>query len=458
MKRILSFVLSLMLLLTSLPAASLAAGNQMNDGVPVWTEETVRQYALDYIGGKDMARLWNYYDLQIRRYMPERAFESFLVDLEFLTGDFVALGSYRSFEEPEVEMKTHVLHLCMENMDLDMYLMHKNKEDDWEIMALEFVPAEKETIDSENSDLLANTYTETVVTVGTEAYPLEGYLAMPDSASAQNPVPACVFVHDFGAYDRDLTLGNTAMFKDLAEEFAEMGIASIRYDKRSYTYPEAPLDTLWEDVVEDVLCAVSALKENPLVDQERIVVFGVGLGAVAAPRIALQSEGNVTALVMVGAEPGSLLDNELGRSSAYLSSLSTEDSDNEKYIIRNFGSYNDDRVREMTLLGKNAYYYREAEDYPQIRTLQKLSIPVFIAQGEFDPVVSENDGRRAYQKQLGSSRSIELETFRGMNHLLMNDLTTDANGEPQYQVETHVDKFTARCMAEWILALYAPAE
>jgi len=112
----------------------------------------------------------------------------------------------------------------------------------------------------------------------------------------------------------------------------------------------------------------------------------------------------------------------------------------------------------MTLLGKNAYYYREAEDYPQIRTLQKLSIPVFIAQGEFDPVVSENDGRRAYQKQLGSSRSIELETFRGMNHLLMNDLTTDANGEPQYQVETHVDKFTARCMAEWILALYAPAE
>jgi len=86
------------------------------------------------------------------------------------------------------------------------------------------VPAEKETIDSENSDLLANTYTETVVTVGTEAYPLEGYLAMPDSTSAQNPVPACVFVHDFGAYDRDLTLGNTAMFKDLAEEFAEMGI------------------------------------------------------------------------------------------------------------------------------------------------------------------------------------------------------------------------------------------
>lgn len=457
MKRILSFVLCLMLLLTALPVSSLAA-TQMNDDVPVWTEETIRQYALDYISGKDMARLWNYYDLQIRRYMPERAFESFLVDLEFLTGDFVALGSYRCFEEPEVEMKTHVLHLCMENMDLDMYLMHKNKEDDWEIMALEFVPAEKETVVSDPANLLMNSYTETVVTLGTEAYPLEGYLAMPDTATAQTPVPACVFVHDFDASDRDHTIGNTAMFKDIADEFAQMGIASIRYDKRSYTYPEADIPTLWEDVVEDVLSAVAVLKENPLVDQQRIVVFGIGLGAVAAPRIALQSEGNVTALVMIGAKPGSLLDNDFARSSAYLSSLGTEESDNERYIIRNFSSYNDERVREMTLLSRNAYFYREAEDYPQIRTLQKLSIPVFIAQGEFDPVVSENDGRRAYQKQLGSSRSIELETFRGLNHLLMNDLTTDVNGEPQYQVATHVDKFTARSMAEWILALYSPAE
>jgi hypothetical protein len=120
-------------------------------------------------------------------------------------------------------------------------------------MALEFVPAEKETVVSDPANLLMNSYTETVVTLGTEAYPLEGYLAMPDTATAQNPVPACVFVHDFDASDRDHTIGNTAMFKDIADEFAQMGIASIRYDKRSYTYPETDIPTLWEDVVEDVV-------------------------------------------------------------------------------------------------------------------------------------------------------------------------------------------------------------
>jgi len=98
MKRFLSCVMCLILVMASVPSLAFARSNQMNEGVPVWTEETVRQYALDYIAASDMTRLWNYYDLQIRRYIPQQAFETFLIDLEFLTGDFIALGSYRCFE------------------------------------------------------------------------------------------------------------------------------------------------------------------------------------------------------------------------------------------------------------------------------------------------------------------------------------------------------------------------
>jgi len=458
MKRFLSCVMCLILVMASVPSLAFARSNQMNEGVPVWTEETVRQYALDYIAASDMTRLWNYYDLQIRRYIPQQAFETFLIDLEFLTGDFIALGSYRCFEEPEHELKTHVLHLCMEKLDIDMYFTHKDKEEDWEVMALEFVPSEEESIADEGMDVLEIGSSETVVTVGTNEYPLEGLLTMPHSASAQSPVPACVFVHDFGAYDRDLTLGNTTMFKDFAEELAEMGIASVRYDKRSYAYPEAQSETVWEEVVEDALTAVELLKRNEYIDTDRIVVIGLGMGAILSPRIAMQSDGGIAAMIMIGGVPDSLLEAEFNRSEEYLNSLTAEERDNEKYIMRNFDNYNDEKVRELTLLGKNAYYYREAEEYPQIRTIQKLGIPVFIAQGKLDPVVNENDGRRAYQTQLGNLRGLELETFRGLNHLLMNDLTTDTNGAPLYEIETHVDKQTARALAHWILALDADEE
>ena len=142
MKRAIALTLMLTIILACLPAGSLAA-KQMEDGVPVWNEETVRQYALDYIEGKSMSRLWGYYDLQIRRYMPMETYEALLTDLEWMTGAFVELGSYRCFEEPENQLKTHVLHLIMEKQDLDLYFTHKDKEDDWEIMASNSCPRKK---------------------------------------------------------------------------------------------------------------------------------------------------------------------------------------------------------------------------------------------------------------------------------------------------------------------------
>lgn len=165
-----------------------------------------------------------------------------------------------------------------------MYFTHKNKEDDWEVMALEFVPAEKEAV-SDGSDMLVGgevtaepDYVETDVTVGQAPYTLEGVLAMPKEASEETPVPACVFVHDFGAYDRDLTMGQTTFFADLAGALGEMGVASLRYDSRAYAYPDAQAETVWDEAVEDALAACQMLRENPLVDQERIVLVGLGFG------------------------------------------------------------------------------------------------------------------------------------------------------------------------------------
>ena len=82
---------------------------------------TVTQYALDFIHGNDMERLYGYYDLQIRRYMPMDTYQAMLTEIEWMTGEFIEFGTYSEFEEPEQQTKTHVLHLCMEKQDLDLY-------------------------------------------------------------------------------------------------------------------------------------------------------------------------------------------------------------------------------------------------------------------------------------------------------------------------------------------------
>ena len=137
MRRLLTMVLAFLLLVGCLPVSSAgAATKQMRDGVPVWDEDTVKQYALDFIQGSDFERLFNYYDLQVRRYMPMDTFTAMLTEIEWMTGGFVGFGTYDSFNEDALKTKTHVLHLCMEKQDLDLYFTHKNEEDDWEVMEI----------------------------------------------------------------------------------------------------------------------------------------------------------------------------------------------------------------------------------------------------------------------------------------------------------------------------------
>ena len=464
MKRAIALTLMMTIIFACLPAVSLAA-KQMEDDVPVWTEETVRQYALDYIEGKSMSRLWGYYDLQIRRYMPMETYEAMLTDLEWMTGAFLELGSYRSFEEPENKLKTHVLHLIMEKQDLDMYFTHKDKEDDWEIMALEFVPAEKEAL-SDGSDMLVGgrataepDYEETDVTVGQAPYVLEGVLTMPKEASEETPVPMCVFVHDFGAFDHDLTMGQTTFFADLADALGKMGVASLRYDSRAYAYPDAQAETVYDEAMEDALAACQLLKDNPLVDQERIVLVGLGFGGMIAPRIVSQSEGAFTAMIILGSTPKTLIEWYCATQPEAYAALGEETQETIEKMIRKVSSVSEEEARALTLFGKNGYYFWEDLHYNAVDLIKELKVPTYIGQGRRDPIVSEDDGRIAYADAIGDNMTfMSFKAFRGLNHILMNDLTVNEDGLPEYAVATHIDTQAGRTLAQWVLNLFMTEE
>lgn len=449
------------------PVAAFAKkAKQMNDGVPVWTEETVRQYALDYVGGKDMSRLWGYYDLQIRRYMPLSAYESFLVDLEWLTGDFLELGSYNCVPEPENKLTTHILHMCMEKQDLDLYFTHKDKADDWEVMAIQFVPAEKQSLPS-GQDLLVKddepvtvktVYRETEVIVGEGgSTPLKGILTLPQEAEKGLTVPACVLVHDKAPLDKDSTMGATTFFADLAHTLADMGVASLRYDKRTYTYGESADMTAWEETVEDAILAGQLLRANPAVDDTRVVLVGHGFGAMLAPRIVSQSKGVFTAMLLIGGTPKNYIDFLLD--GADLTQMESADRKALKKNVASLGKMDEAAARELTLFGRSGYYYWEMLSYNAVELIKELQVPTLIVQGNRDPLVSVDDGWRLYSEEIGDGITyVSFQAFRGLNHLLMNDLTTDDDGVPRYQVQANLDKAAGRTLSQWVLSLFQGTE
>ena len=143
MKRWMTALLALTLL--ALPLTGAVAAKVRTD-IPEWTEETVQQFVTDYMSGDEakLEELLGLYNLQVRRYMPPRTFNAFLSELWWMTGDFQRFGEYYVVDESlKQETKTHVLHLCMEKMDLDLFLTHEVEDN--ELTNVEFVPAKEQS-------------------------------------------------------------------------------------------------------------------------------------------------------------------------------------------------------------------------------------------------------------------------------------------------------------------------
>jgi len=69
-------------------------------------------------------------------------------------------------------------------------------------------------------------------------------------------VPIVVMVHGSGALDRDETVFSNKPFREIAEGLAARGIATLRYDKRTFVYRQ-PVATMDDETILDALSAIS---------------------------------------------------------------------------------------------------------------------------------------------------------------------------------------------------------
>ncbi|HPS81349.1 MAG TPA: alpha/beta fold hydrolase, partial [Candidatus Limiplasma sp.] len=438
---------------------------------------TVKQYAADFIAGNSFERLFGYYDLQIRRYMPIDTFTGMLTEIEWMTGDFVAFGQYATYEEPELKTKTHVLHLCMQKQDLDLYFTHKNKEDDWEVMAVEFVPSAKQDVpvnaDSTvaGSDTAAQTnYTETAVKVGADPYTLDGILTLPAGASAVNKVPGVVLVQGSGPSDMDETIGQTKLFADIAAAFAQKGIATLRYNKRTYTYGSAMTAeqianlTVEEETIQDAISAGQLLKANECIEPTEVVLLGHSMGAMLAPRIASESVGVFTAMILIAGSPKSLLDVMISQNQDALAALEgdalataqAQEDEFEQQVAALTAMKTADEAKAVTIAGVNGYYFWEMMQTDVCKLIKKLKLPTYIVQGNEDFQISLEDGIEAYEDGLETKAEfVDYKIYRKLNHLLMLFAgPSEAKGTvEEYNTPAALDKQAGRDLADWVLNL-----
>jgi hypothetical protein len=301
-----------------------------------------------------------------------------------------------------------------------------------------------------------SSYSETETTIGSGEWVLPATLSVP---AGTGPFPAVVLVHGSGPNDRDETVGANKPFKDLATGLASRGIAVLRYDKRTRVHGSkaaALTDfTVNQEVIEDVLEAVKALRAQPRIDSARIFVLGHSLGGMLIPRIGTADPTIAGLIVLAGAARP--LEEAIVAQTRYLAVADGTISPEEQQGIDRAAALAasvraltpEDAKNGRMISGAPASYWLDLRGYDPPSAAKQVKAPMLILQGERDYQVTPEEFVK-WKAALGSRRDATFQSYATLNHLFIAGSGPSLPAE--YQTSGHVAENVIRDIATWILA------
>ena len=300
------------------------------------------------------------------------------------------------------------------------------------------------------------------ITVGAGTdYPLEGLLTLPDDLSG--PVPAVVMVHGSGASNMDEKVMKLTPFKDLAEGLARHGIASLRYDKRTFAHGFKLICqkhftvTVKEETIEDAILALQMLKNDPRIDCGRIFILGHSMGAMLAPRIDAEG-GDVKGLIMMAGTPYRLEDivlrqlKQAGRGRSILNRIVMLEYRFYRRKFRGLYEMSDEEAKKKKFAGNlTLYYFKEMGRKTAADYLLESSKPAFILQGGKDFQVLAKRDYRMFRKLLAGRANTRFKLYPDLNHIFVRGIYDDIlKASKEYKVERHIPEEVIADIAAFI--------
>ena len=292
-------------------------------------------------------------------------------------------------------------------------------------------------------------------------FPLKGILTLPDG---DGPFPGVVLVHGSGSSNMDEKVGKLTPFRDLAEGLAQRGIASIRYDKRSYAHGlKMVLDkghpiTVREETIEDALLAASLLRADSRIGP--VFLAGHSMGAMLAPRIEC-SGGDFAGLILLAGTPRRLEEVLLEQTAeavaamkGFTRKIGQKQLDQLRKTFDGLYDLTDEEARKKKLGGgTTAYYFKEMGQPTVAEWLEKTRKPMLIAQGEQDVQVKAAVDFARYRQLLGDRANVTFRLYPGLNHTFVTAISDSiADAKKEFARERHIGPEVLDDLANWILA------
>lgn len=294
---------------------------------------------------------------------------------------------------------------------------------------------------------------EVAVTVGEKNLP--GMLTLPKGVKKP---PVVLLIQGSGASDMNESVGiaPNRPFEDIAHGLAEQGIATLRYNKRTYQYPSAGIDTVEDEILNDATAAVKMLSKDKRIDNKRIYLLGHSLGGILAPKITADNP-NIKGFISMAGTLRSLQAVMKDQNEAIINAQVTLTEEQKKASLAQSEA---EVNKTLTLkdddtgviLGAPANYWRSLNAIDSKAIVKKLKVPMLILQGANDFQVYADKDYKLWKTTLKGRKNVTFKLYPGLSHLFMANQDS-ANGAPDitvYNAPNHVKAQVIKDIAVWV--------
>ena len=290
------------------------------------------------------------------------------------------------------------------------------------------------------------------IKIGNAPYQLDGILCLPNGMKSP---PVVILVQGSGQSDYNETISVNKPFQDIADGLAKQGIATIRYNKRYYQYPQtAPANiTIEDEVLNDVSLAINFTKENESTKKSKIYVLGHSLGGMLSPYIA-KTNTDVVGIISMAGTTRRLEDVILDQNIAAVETMSNKTDAEKKELIATVQADVDkvealkDGDPSVTLFGVPSSYWLSLNKIDTSKISKSLTIPMLILQGKADFQVSPDIDYKAWQDMLSGKSNVTFKLYDNLNHLFIQ--TNGKKDTTEYSIKGTVDKQVLTDITTWI--------
>ncbi len=283
--------------------------------------------------------------------------------------------------------------------------------------------------------ITSDKYTSEEVSYPSEKIKLAGTLTRPKDNRSK--YPAAILITGSGPQDRNEdTVGQGGLkfgiFKQIAHQLSENGIAVLRYDDRGVGKSEGNfMEAAHKELIQDVKAGVEYLRTRNDILDDRIALIGHSDGAIVAPRVAAE-DSKIRAIVLLAgtAETGDKVLRE--QFNFVLDSMELSEEKKEKFrasyesvlkIIK--GEPVEKKIEEKLRpqIEPQLKWLRSFVDYDPLSVLDKIKASVLIINGGKDKQVFPHHARKLYHRLEELDKAVTLKIFPDLNHLLIPSKT-----------------------------------